>query len=162
MNEPGELADAVRRLRAAAGRLRTAAGSVDESRRTEADPATGERWESGQVLSHSAEMIPYWVAEIEQLVAAGGDVAFGRVKSDPSRIERIAAARFAAPDVLLDAVDRAVDAVEQLLGGLSDEQLQLVGHHSTLGSMTVGQIVEEFLVGHLEQHADQLETLLRS
>lgn len=155
---PG-LKDAPDRLRAAAERLRAAAADVDQSRRTGADPATGEQWESGQVLSHCAEMIPYWVGEIEGLVAAGGDAPFGRVKSDPDRIDGIAAGRFDDPGQLLDAVDHGVAAVERLLERLSAEQLQLVGRHSTLGSMSVTEVVQEFLVDHLEQHADQLETL---
>ena len=153
------MTDAVRRLRAAAGRLRAAAGRVEPARRTAADPATGEQWEAGQVLSHCAEMIPYWVGEIEQLVASGGSVAFGRVKSDPQRIERIAAGRQDETGRQLDAVDGGVDAVERLLGTISTEGLRLVGHHSTLGSMTVAEIVQEFLVDHLQQHAAQLETL---
>jgi len=153
------MSDAVRRLRAAAGRLRAAAAAVDPTRLTGADHATGEQWESGQVLSHCAEMVPYWVAEIEALVAAGADAPFGRVKSDPSRIERIAAGRHDDQDRLLAEVDRGVAEVEQVLERLSAEQLRLVGHHSRLGSMTVAQIVEEFLVDHLEQHADQLESL---
>lgn len=153
------MTDAVRRLRAAADRLGVAAARVDCVRLTAADPATGEQWEGAQVLSHCAEMIPYWVGEIEKLVAARGDAPFGRVKSDPARIERIAAGRHDDPDRLLAAVDRGVDSVDRLLGRLSDAQLELVGHHSTLGSMRVAEIVEEFLVDHLEQHADQLESL---
>lgn len=153
------MTDAVRRLRAAAQRLRAAVAELDPTRLTGADPATGERWESGQVLSHCAEMIPYWVGQIEALVAAGGDAPFGRVKSDPDRIDRIAAGRADDPDRLLDAVDAGVNSVEQLLSRLSPADLELVGNHSTLASMTVSAIVEEFLVNHLEQHADQLESL---
>ena len=153
------MSEPVRRLRSAAARLRAAAADVDAGRRTPPDPATGERWDAGQVLSHCAEMIPYWVGEVAGLVAAGGDAAFGRVKSDPARLARIEAGRTEDIDRLLDRVDAGVDRVEQLLGRLSADQLELVGRHSTLGSMSVAQILEEFLVVHLEQHADQLESL---
>ncbi len=152
------MTDAVRRLRAAAARLRTSA-DTDPTRLTGADPATGERWDRGQVLSHCAEMIPYWAREVEQLVLAGGDTVFGRVKTDAERIARIAAGRAEDSDRLLDAVDAGVDSVDRLLERLTPADLELVGRHSTLGSMTVSKIVGEFLVEHLEQHADQLESL---
>ncbi len=104
-------------------------------------------------------MIPYWVDEVVALVVAGGDAPFGRVKSDPSRLARIEAGRTEEIDRLLDRVDAGVDRVELLLGRLTAAELEMVGRHSTLGSMSVAQIVEEFLVDHLEQHADQLESL---
>jgi hypothetical protein len=33
--------------------------------------------------------------------------------------------------------------------------------HLTLGEMDLSRIMEDFLVGHLEAHADQLEALAR-
>jgi hypothetical protein len=93
------------RLVAAAGRVRAAARLLPGEALTDPDPNTGERWDRGQVLAHVAEMLPYWAHQVE-LVAAGDQVAFGRVVSDPGR---------------------------------------------------VAAIVDRFLVGHLEEHADQLE-----
>lgn len=152
---------AVTRLRAAAGRLRAAAAAVDEAGLTPPDPRTGERWERGQVLSHCAEMIPYWVDEVERLVAAGGGRPFGRVKTDPERLARIEAHRGDDPYRLLGEIDAGVDVVEALLGRLTPADLALRGEHPTLGVMGVDRIVEEFLVSHLEEHADQLERLAR-
>ncbi len=34
-----------------------------------------------------------------------------------------------------------------------------MGAHPRLGDMPLAQIVEEFVVGHLEEHADQLDLL---
>ena len=45
--------------------------------------------------------------------------------------------------------------------GLRPESLAAVGLHPSLGPMALPQILERFLVGHLEEHADQLD-LLRS
>jgi hypothetical protein len=50
------------RLRSAAARVRTRAEAFGE-RQTAADPPTGERWDRGQVLSHIAEFLPYWIEE---------------------------------------------------------------------------------------------------
>jgi hypothetical protein len=44
-----------------------------------------------------------------------------------------------------------------LLERLDDRALAATGHHQTLGDMTVGQLIDRFLVAHLEEHADQLE-----
>jgi hypothetical protein len=48
-----------------------------------------------------------------------------------------------------------------LLDRLDDAALARAGTHQTLGRMTVAQIVEDFLVAHLEEHADQLATRSR-
>lgn len=152
-------ADPVVRLRAAAARLRATAFAAGERSLTPPDPQTGERWDRGQILSHCAEMIPYWVDEVERLVAAGGDRPFGRVRTDPERLARIAAHRADDLHQLLGEIDGGVDVVESLLGRLGPADLALVGHHPTLGPMTVDRIVQELLVAHLEEHADQLGQL---
>jgi len=33
------------------------------------------------------------------------------------------------------------------------------GHHQTLGEMTVAEMIDRFMVAHLEEHADQLDPL---
>ncbi|HLZ38962.1 MAG TPA: hypothetical protein VKP64_14700, partial [Mycobacteriales bacterium] len=110
---------------------------------------------------HCAEMIPYWVDEVERLVAAGGGRPFGRVKTDPERLARIEAHHGDDPYRLLGEIDAGVDVVEALLGRLTPADLALRGEHPTLGVIGVERIVEEFLVSHLEEHADQLERLAR-
>lgn len=144
------------RLRRAAGVLRDRA-AAHSSGLTDPDAATGERWDTGQVLSHVAEFIPFWVGEVERIIAAGGGgLAFGRIKSTPSRLERIEAGRHESPQVLLGRMDAALSQVETLLAGWGPSQLGLVGTHQTKGEMTVAQIIDEFLVDHLEEHDRQL------
>jgi hypothetical protein len=46
------------------------------------------------------------------------------------------------------------------LGGMSDAAWSARGAHPTLGVMSMEKLVDEFMVGHLEQHADQLDSLL--
>jgi hypothetical protein len=86
-------------------------------------------------------------------------VAFGRVKSNPARIAAIETGRSVASDRHLVQVQRCADRLEAVICGLSEAEWQVVGRHSTLGDMSVDRILEEFLVGHYEQHADQLDTL---
>jgi hypothetical protein len=148
------------RLVAAAGRIRAAASLLPDEALTDPDPDTGERWDRRQVLAHVAEMLPYWVEQVE-LVAAGDQVPFGRAKSNPERIAAIERDRREDPSRLLDRVDAGLGVVLALLDRLDDGALARSGRHQILGEMTVAGIVDRFLVDHLEEHADQLEARQR-
>jgi hypothetical protein len=148
------------RLEAAAGRIRAAAPLLPDEALTDPDPDTGERWDRRQVLAHVAEMLPYWVEQVE-LVAAGDQVPFGRARSNPERIAAIERDRREDPSRLLDRVDEGLGAVLVLLDRLDDDALAHSGRHQVLGEMTVAAIVDRFLVDHLEEHADQLEARQR-
>ncbi|HVD27200.1 MAG TPA: DinB family protein [Mycobacteriales bacterium] len=148
------------RLVAAAGRIRAAAPLLPDEALTDPDPDTGERWDRRQVLAHVAEMLPYWVEQVE-LVAAGDQVPFGRVTSNPERIAAIERDRREDPSRLLDRVDEGLGVVLALLDRLDDGALARSGRHQVLGDMTVAAIVDRFLVDHLEEHADQLEARQR-
>ena len=145
------------RLLAAAGRIRASAVLLTGDDLTDPDAVSGERWDRGQALAHVAEMLPYWAQQAE-LVAAGRQTEFGRVKSDPDRVAAIERDRREDPDRLLARVDEGVAVVLALLERLDDQALAAVGHHQTLGDMTVAEIVDRFLVAHLEEHADQLDS----
>ena len=144
------------RLLAAAGRIRAAAPVLPDEALTDPDPDTGERWDRRQVLAHVAEMLPYWVEQVE-LVAAGDQVPFGRTRSNPERIAAIERDRREDPARLLVRVDDGLGVVLALLERLADDALARSGRHQTLGAMTVAAIVDRFLVEHLEEHADQLD-----
>ena len=148
--------DRATRLLAAAGRIRASAVLLSGDDLTDPDAESGERWDRGQALAHVAEMLPYWAQQAE-LVAAGRQTEFGRVKSDPDRVAAIERDRREDPARLLARVDEGVAVVLALLERLDDRALAATGHHQTLGDMTVGQLIDRFLVAHLEEHADQLE-----
>jgi hypothetical protein len=48
------------------------------------------------------------------------------------------------------------------LGDISERAWQTKGVHPTRGVITVQQLIEELLIGHLEHHATQLEGLRAS
>jgi DinB superfamily len=150
--------DRTSRLLAAAGRIRASAVLLSAGDLTDPDAESGERWDRGQALAHVAEMLPYWAQQAE-LVAAGRQTEFGRVKSDPDRVAAIERDRREDPARLLARVDEGVAVVLALLERLDDQDLAAVGHHQTLGDMTVAELVDRFLVAHLEEHADQLAPL---
>ncbi len=126
---------------------------------TSADPRSGERWDEGQVWAHLAEFIPYWIVQIGTVLAADQPPVFGRTQVDPHRISEIARRREESPAVLMTTVRDEAGELRILLAGLDEAAWERRGVHPTLGPMTVTRIVEEFLVGHLEQHADQLDSL---
>jgi len=145
------------RLRTAAERIRLTAPAVAAAARTGADPQTGERWDRGQFLAHVAEMLPYWAEQAELVAASGNGIPFGRVKSDPERIAAIERDRQDDPEALLDRIDQGVGQVLVLLDTYSPADLAQTGTHQTRGEMSVARIIDEFVIDHLEEHAEQIE-----
>jgi hypothetical protein len=154
VTDPGRWPD---RLQAAAGRIRVLTPAVAPERLSDPDQATGERWDRGQILAHVAEMLPYWVGVIDRILAGGDGTPFGRDRTDPSRVGPIERDRHSDPDRLLDRMDEGVALVRARLAGLGPADLERTGRHPARGEVTVAQIVEDYLVGHLEEHADQLD-----
>jgi hypothetical protein len=155
--------DFLRRLDGVEARLAALAGNEPEpGALTDADPGTGERWDRAQVWAHLAEFIPYWIEQTRPILrgqASGAPVPFGRTQSDPERIGAIERDRHEAVSTLWASTREDIALLRTFLSGLLPEQWLDVGRHPTRGPMPVTGIAEEFLVGHLEQHADQLEGL---
>jgi hypothetical protein len=129
---------------------------------TDADPSSGERWDRGQVWAHLAEFIPFWIEQTRPVISgqpSGAPVRFGRTHTDPERIGAIERDRREPVTELWAATREHIAVLRSFVGDLSPAQWLAVGQHPTRGPMSVSQITEEFLVGHLEQHADQLEGL---
>ena len=128
---------------------------------TDADPGTNERWEAGQVWAHLAEFPGYWLAQAERVIAlpTNEPVPFGRVKTDSGRIEAIERDRHTDPTALLERVRASLAQVSESARAWPPEAWTRRGAHPTRGVMTVRQIVERFIVKHLEEHADQLDAL---
>jgi hypothetical protein len=148
------LADAERRL------AEHADGSVPAGL-TEPDAGGDEQWEAGQVWAHLAEFPAYWLAQAERVVAlpTNEPVPFGRVKTDSGRIEAIERDRHTDPAALLERVRGSLAEVSDAARALPPKAWRLRGAHPTRGEMTVHQIFEIFIVEHLEEHADQLDSL---
>jgi threonine dehydratase len=128
---------------------------------TDPDPGATERWEAGQVWAHLAEFPAYWLAQIRLVLDRyrGEPVPFGRTKADAARIAAIEAERHTEPGELLARVRRDLAELRGAVEALPTDAWEARGEHPTLGSMTMPEIVERFLVGHLEEHADQLDGL---
>jgi hypothetical protein len=123
---------------------------------TDPDAESGERWTGRQVVAHMAELLGYWMAEAARVAASEVPVPFGRPKSDLGRVAAVAEGQDQPVDVLVAVLgDRAAEVLSWL-EGLEDEDLHRSGEHFKRGPMTVGRVVEHFVVEHLEEHAAQL------
>ena len=139
-----------------------AEASPPEDALTGADPTTGERWDRGQVWAHVSEFIPFWIAQAGPVLRgqpSGEPVPFGRTHSDPERIGAIERDRREPISVLWGATHNDIALLRGFLATLKPEQWAARGLHLSRGVMTIDELVEDFLVGHLEQHADQLEAI---
>ena len=150
----GRLADAERRL------AEHAAAPLP-SGLSDPDPGGEERWEAGQVWAHLAEFPAYWLNQAERVIAQPTQppVPFGRVKTDVARVKAIERDRHTDPRALLERVRAALAEVSDKARAWDDDTWQLRGIHPVRGEMTVERIVERFIVEHLEEHADQLDSL---
>jgi hypothetical protein len=128
---------------------------------TEPDPGGEERWEAGQVWAHLAEFPGYWLAQAQRVVAlpTNEPVPFGRVKTDAVRVDAIERDRHTDPAALLDRVRASLADVTEAARTMPPEAWSRRGMHPVRGELTVQQIFETFIANHLEEHADQLDSL---
>jgi hypothetical protein len=125
------------------------------------DDSDEARWGPGEVLSRLAEMAPYWLGEIERVLAGAPDpVPFGRTASDPVRIALVERDRSVPPRELYDRIEDALRRFDKRWRTLTPADLARRGLHPTRGEITVAAMPERFIVGHLEDHVRQLEGIL--
>ncbi len=154
----------VARMERARRRLAGHAAQALPAGLTDPDPGGIERWEAGQVWAHLAEFPAYWIDQVQRVLKAKADgaaepIPFGRTKADAGRIAAIERERHTAAAELLRRVNSDLDAVSAALGAMPAAAWDVRGQHPTLGDMPVHRIVDEFVVDHLEEHADQLDGL---
>jgi hypothetical protein len=150
------------RLQYVVMRLEERAAAAPVTGLTEPDQPSGEQWEWGQVWAHLGEFIPYWMGQIAIVVAGDGSepVAFGRTKADSERIAAIDRDRDRPASELWTRMRGQLADLWNLIDHLPEEDWDKRGLHPTLGVMDMARIFDEFLVGHLEQHAAQLDGLV--
>ena len=162
--------DQLLRLRAATERFAATRPAVVEGSpwplAARFDDAPEAEWGLPEVLAHVAEMIPFWQGEMERILAGGAagvvmePVPFGRVASDTVRIAVLERDRSLPAAELYDRIAWSVERFERRLRSLTGEERARFGLHPRLGAMTIEAIPERFVIGHLADHAVQLETIL--
>ena len=125
------------------------------------DDSDEARWGPGEVLAHLAEMAPYWLGEIERVLAGNPEpVPFGRIARDAVRIALVERDRSVPPREMYDRIDEALGRFDRRWRTLTPAELARRGLHPTRGELTVAAMPERFIVGHLEDHVRQIEQIL--
>jgi hypothetical protein len=118
-------------------------------------------WYPPELLAHLAEMVPYWMGQIERILEGYPEpVPFGRVQTDKERIAAIGRDRALPVGELFGRIAERTEAAVGRLRELSPEQIERRGTHPTRGDMTVGAIVERMLINHVDEHVEQLGSIL--
>lgn len=146
----------VDRLRQARDRIVRLRGRVEMSEAAPEELPRAREWVARETLAHIDEMVPYWLSEIERVLAGPEPVPFGRTPNDLIRLLTIDRDRTLPVGELYVRLDAGLDRVVRRLLDLDDRQCARRGLHPHRGEMTVQEIVEVMLVGHLEEHCEQL------
>jgi hypothetical protein len=118
-------------------------------------------WGPRETLAHVTEMLPFWLGEIERILAVPGEpVPFGRVASNELRIGVIERDRSLPMRELFGRVEAGAARLTRRLGELTPAEAERTGVHPTLGVLTVREAAERFVAGHLEEHAAQIAAIL--
>ena len=81
-----------------------------------------------ELLAHLAEMVPYWMGQIERILEGYPEpVPFGRVQTDKERIAAIGRDRALPVGELFDRIAARTAAAAGRLGELSAEQIKRRG-----------------------------------
>ncbi len=157
MTSAAELRD---RARQAGARLR----QIPASGRGEygaPDPETGERWNRGNVLGHVAEMLAFWIDQVE--AAVGGQTVVGRDEPGyAKRQEGIERGDVVEESELRTSIEGSLRDLDRLLGTMPENALatQIVYRRQDGDrNLTLGTFIDQALVGHFEDHVAQLESL---
>jgi hypothetical protein len=151
------------RLRAAAGRFAAIRPAVEAGGPWPLSPNFGTEpeasWGPPETLAHVSEMLPFWIGEIERVLDGSSEpVPFGRVATDQIRLLVLERDRSLPPRELFARIADGTARAERRLAELTPAQAGRRGLHPRLGEMTVEAIAERFIVSHLEDHADQLNS----
>jgi len=126
-------------------------------------PGPESSWGPREVLAHIAEMLPFWMGEIELILDAGAGsepLAFGRVEADELRVGIISRDRLFPARELLGRIEVEARRVARRLRALSEADAASMGRHPTRGDLSISEIAERLIVSHIEGHVAQLRETL--
>jgi hypothetical protein len=125
------------------------------------DEKTGERWDRTNVLGHVAEMLPYWTSQTRAVIGGSGEMGRGEA-GYARRREGIDSGKVLSEAELRAQVEAGIDGLIKLLGEMRNEDLERpVVYRPKDGDRheTVGAMLDELMVAHLEAHIRQLKEL---
>jgi hypothetical protein len=151
----------VERLRVSRDRLVRLRTKVELSPPPPDDLPRGRDWVAREVLAHVDEMLPYWIGEVERILAGRVEpVPFGRAPNDLIRLLTVDRDRTLPISELYSRLDFWLERVVRRLLELDERQCSRRGYDKQRGELTVKDIVDEMLAGHIEQHCAQMAAIL--
>jgi hypothetical protein len=151
----------VEQLRTARDNLVRARSRVELSAPPPDELPRRRKWVAREILAHVDEMLPYWLGEIERVISGPIEpVPFGRESTDLVRILTVDRDRTLPVSELYGRLDNYLERVLRRLLELDERQAARRGFHKLRGEMTVRQIVDTMLAGHLEEHCAELTAAL--
>ena len=126
------------------------------------EPGEGE-WSVMKVLAHVAEVLPYWARQAREVAAREqDDRPFGRTADDPDRVAAVEQHAHDPLDAVMPRLRTGLAEATATLRAIPREGWARTAHHARRGEMTVEQIVDQLLIAHVEEHAEQVQTVLDS
>ena len=120
-----------------------------------AEPEPNE-WPVMSILAHVVELMPYWAKQALEVSRRSADSQpFGRTHDDPDRIGAVQQHGRDSLDSMLPRVQTACSEAVDLLRQIPEDRWSRTARHANRGDMSVEQIVEQFLVSHVEEHLKQ-------
>src|SRR5215472_5289239 len=120
-----------------------------------------DEWPVMSTLAHVVEMLPYWAGQAT-LIATKPGTPFGRTHDDPGRLGAIAAHASDPVEVVRSSLQSSREAALRALKALPEAAWDATGEHRARGTMSVSQVVDAFMVRHVEEHCAQVEATLAS
>ena len=122
------------------------------------EPAAGE-WPVMSTLAHVAEILPYWAHQAEHIARHPG-APFGRTAEDPDRIAAVEQHGHASLEAIVARIRGALDESVRTLRAVPDDAWATAGQHPTRGSMTAEEVIDRFLLNHVDEHTTQISATL--
>jgi hypothetical protein len=128
----------------------------DSDRQGPPDPKSGERWDRYNILGHVAEVLPFWVG---QLSVAMEGAPFGRQAGSTDRQQAVEGGRVVGEAKLRERIDSGLEGLLLFTDRLSPSDLDRRVTMRGRGEETMRWALESLLIGHVEEHCDQLTAL---
>jgi hypothetical protein len=124
-------------------------------------PASEAEWSAMQILGHMIEMIPYWLTHCRVLIATSGEPPqFGRSLDAPERLEGVERGAVGDSNEMMQLLWEEMRAAMSAIRSMSPAERNKKGVHVRRGEMTVADIIEVFIVSHVEDHLAQVQATL--
>ncbi len=122
------------------------------------EPRAGQ-WPVMSTLAHVSEILPYWAHQAENIAHNPGAL-FGRTHEDPDRIAAVDQHSRDSLTAIVARIRAGLDESVRALRSLPADGWASAGQHPRRGSMTVEQVIDAFLLEHVEEHAAQISATL--